>query len=799
MVTTLPRLRRDLTKSRQEAGGSTSLVVKDPETSRFYRFRDAAGYIADRLDGETPLEEVRRAAETRFGGALPPGTLRAFIRNLDASGLLEHGDAAKPAKPRRQGRIRGGPLYLRLALFDPDALFTRLERRVRFLFTPSFVVLSAAIIFMAAWVTITEWPAITGTLARVYRLSAIPLILAVSCAIVSFHEAAHGLTCKHFGGEVHETGFMLIYFQPAFYANVSDAWLFPERSKRLWVGFAGPWFELFLWALATLLWRGSDLDSGISRMAYIAMTVSGVKTLFNFNPFIKLDGYYLLSDALDMPNLRRRSFRYVGGLIQRLLGLDPGVRDEGTRRERLVYLGYGLVAVAASVLAIGYAGSKIGRYLIENRQPAVLAGATGYLVLKVRRRYRKMFGGKAAPGDPEDDGNTLVAQEDDDSAAPPTEDAPETAVPPPHRKRRPKRLGRWLRRIFWAAAVAGGAAYVALGNGELRIGGSFNILPEQNADARAETDGTIAEIRVKEGDTVKAGQVIARLADEATLAELRQTEAAIRESRANLRMLEAGPTADSVKLARAAVAKAEDKLRYDQDRLARLATLAEQRLTPQEEYDAAKQEESLSRHELEQARGELRILTNGTRPEEIEAARAKLDGLESQRALLQQQLREFDVPSPITGIVATPSRELEGLIGTHVTRGTLIAKVYDFTTVQAQITVPEREIADVHPGQTVELRTRAFPNVLFRGIVVSIGTSAAGSTDQPAGEVAATASSRGIPSGAFTVTTRIDNPSLLLRPGMTGQAKINGGPARVYDLIRRRLARTFKVELWSWW
>src|ERR1051326_1321147 len=335
MVTTLPRLRRDLTKSRQEAGGSTSLVVKDPETSRFYRFRDAAGYIADRLDGETPLEEVRRAAETRFGGALPPGTLRAFIRNLDASGLLEHGDAAKPAKPRRQGRIRGGPLYLRLALFDPDALFTRLERRVRFLFTPSFVVLSAAIIFMAAWVTITECPAITGTLARVYRPSAIPLILAVSCAIVSFHEAAHGLTCKHFGGEVHETGFMLIYFQPAFYANVSDAWLFPERSKRLWVGFAGPWFELFLWALATLLWRGSDLDSGISRMAYIAMTVSGVKTLFNFNPFIKLDGYYLLSDALDMPNLRRRSFRYVGGLIQRLLGLDPGVRDEGTRRDRI--------------------------------------------------------------------------------------------------------------------------------------------------------------------------------------------------------------------------------------------------------------------------------------------------------------------------------------------------------------------------------------------------------------------------------------------------------------------------------
>src|ERR1041384_867830 len=181
MLTSLPRLRRDLTRSRQETAEGMSLIVKDPATGRFFRCREAAGYIADHLDGETPLDEVRRGAEGRFGGELAEATLRAFIRNLDESGLLEKGGSATPPKPRRQGRIRGSPLYLRVALFDPDASFTRLERRLRFLFTPQFVVFSAAAILMATWVTITQWPAIVQNLAQVYRPSAIPLILAVCC------------------------------------------------------------------------------------------------------------------------------------------------------------------------------------------------------------------------------------------------------------------------------------------------------------------------------------------------------------------------------------------------------------------------------------------------------------------------------------------------------------------------------------------------------------------------------------------------------------------------------------------
>src|SRR5206468_3193858 len=237
------------------------------------------------------------------------------------------------------------------------------------------------------------------------------------------------LTCKHFGGEVHELGFMVMYFQPAFYCNVSDAWLFPEKSKRLWVGFAGPYLELVLWALATIAWRLTEPDTWINYTSLIVMTLSGLRSFVDFNPFVKLDGYYLLSDYLEVPNLRRRSFKYVG-------------------------------------------------------------------------------------------------------------DATDT----PEAKQKPRRSRR--REITWAGLAAAALAVLFLVHLQLRIAGPFTVLPEENADVRAAVEGIIEEIRVQEGDQVKAGDVIARLADQDVRAELLKTQAQVREARANLRKLQIGTTAE---------------------------------------------------------------------------------------------------------------------------------------------------------------------------------------------------------------------------------------------------------------
>src|SRR5262249_55795173 len=261
----LPQLRGDLTVSQQVTSEGIIFVIKDPLLDRFYRFPEQAYYIASQLDGKTELEVVRKRTEEKFQSPLPAEELNAFVGTLTASGLLDSGKTEKVKAPAK--RIQGSLLYLRFRAFDPDRLFNYLIGKVQFCFTPTFFVLSAVTILSAVCIAWANWGDVVQNIPRLFQWWTYPVILTVVLLVVAGHEFGHGLTCKHFGGEVHELGFMLIYFSPALYVNVSDAWLFPEKSKRLWVGFAGPYFELFLWALATWVWRLTNMDTVINFLA----------------------------------------------------------------------------------------------------------------------------------------------------------------------------------------------------------------------------------------------------------------------------------------------------------------------------------------------------------------------------------------------------------------------------------------------------------------------------------------------------------------------------------------------------
>jgi putative peptide zinc metalloprotease protein len=800
---TPPRLRSDLTISRQETAEGSVCVLKDPVSGAFFRFGDTEQFIAEQLDGATPLDEVRRRTEAHFDASLAPESLQAFVARLVKAGLLEGGTESPKARTRRRGRLLGSLLYLRMPLFDPDALLGRLLRSVRWFFTPQFIALSAAIILIATCIMIARWSEVAQDFSRLYHLSAIPLVLAVAFVVGTAHEFAHGLTCKHFGGQVREMGFLLMYFQPALYTNVSDAWLFPEKSKRLWVGLAGPYFELFLWALATCTWRLTDVETEVNYIALSVMMLSGIKTLFNFNPFIKLDGYYLLSDYLDMPNLRKRSFAYVGSAWKRLIGWEAdggGGNEDISPRERRAYLAYGFVAAGCSLALLAYVAVQTGGLLIEAHQPAALALLGGLVGMKSRRKFRKLFGRGTSPA--------LVADEDD-----PTDpaDAPAPTQPEPTKERKEKKekkSGRTATRWrVWAALAAAALGVVLLASMELRIGGGFTVLPDENADIRAQVEGIVEHIAVTEGDVVRAGDVIAQLSNHALVAELRKTEASIRETGALLRKLEAGPTEQEVAVAKAAIAKVEDRIGYARTNATRMRHLLETGAATRQEFEAAQELATTAENDLVEAQGRLDMLLGRSRPEDVEASRARLASLEGQQRFLAGEVRELTVVSPVSGIVATPARQLKEIERQLVGRGVLIAKVYDFTTVMAQIVVSEKEIADVQVGQPVVLRVRAHPNQAFHGTVTAISTAAEGIPTAGAqaslgggGAAGATTAAGGsIPGRMFIVTTRIDNRALLLKPGMTGHAKVMGGQRRIASLITRRLARSFKVEFWSWW
>jgi hypothetical protein len=166
-------------------------------------------------------------------------------------------------------------------------------------------------------------------------------------AITACHESAHGLTCKHHGGEVPEIGFLLLLLMPCFYCNVSDAWLFKDKAKRLWVTLAGGYFELFLWALAVFVWRLTLPGELLHHLALVVVTVCGGRVFFNFNPLVKLDGYYLLSDLAEVPNLQRRAWGCVKAHLRWLLWGAPC--PEAAPRGRFL-LGYGTASLLMSLV-----------------------------------------------------------------------------------------------------------------------------------------------------------------------------------------------------------------------------------------------------------------------------------------------------------------------------------------------------------------------------------------------------------------------------------------------------------------
>ncbi|HTK56105.1 MAG TPA: efflux RND transporter periplasmic adaptor subunit [Gemmatimonadales bacterium] len=790
MGTAAPRLRDDLIISRRSGDGAEQYIVKDPRSGAFFRLREAEHFIAGQLDGTTPLAEVRERTEQRFDASLSPEGLEAFVARLRGSGLLER-PGHKPRSSRRR-RLRGSLLYLRVPLLDPDKILDRVVGHTRFLFTPGALGVAALLCLIAGWITVLQGAAIrlhlVGASAGTLLLVAVGILL----ASVSMHEGAHGIACKHFGGAVHEMGFMLIYFQPAFYCNVSDAWLLPEKAKRLWISFAGIIFELTLWAVGTIVWRVTEQGTWPNFLALALLTTAGVKTLLNLNPFIKLDGYYILSDWLDIPNLRRKAFRYIGDHTRALFGFPVERPMVTTARERRIFTAYGLVSTATSALLIGYILMQMSAYLVEMHRPSALAMLGVAVGLKVRRRFRRLFGNGNSPSDPGDDEPPALEEPSEGELPPRPPDAPTPTRTDPD--------PALTRRRLWIAAAVAFVAYLCFGRMQLKIGGPFSLLPERSGEVRTEVDGIVSEILVDEGEDVHAGDPIARLLGRDLAVEHDKTAAALAEARANLRKLEAGPTQAELEVARAGAARARARLEYAEAGVRRISSLVDLNSATRQELETAQEAATTAANDLAEAQGRLHVLEQGNRPEDIAAVRAQVEQLNAQEQYLTGQLRLITVVSGVSGTVATPERELRAMKGQHVEKGALIARVFSYRTIVAQIVIPEQEIADIQVGQPVVLRARAFPERVFTGRVTAIATAALGAAGTA--EPLTTASSspiQSLPVRSFLVTTAIDNEDLLLRPGMTGHVKVLGGEHPIIGLIARRLARVLKVEVWSWW
>jgi putative peptide zinc metalloprotease protein len=353
-------MRPDVTAVRQSYQGRDYWVLKDPLSLKYYRFEEEEYRLLLMIDGKRSPDQIKRQFDFDYAPQkLTLQELYQFAGMLYRSSLLISNSADQGIELKKRGEKNRSQefrqsitnvLALRLRGFDPDALLTRLNPWTAWFFTwPAFLCVfllggSALALLLTQFETFqNKLPSFENFFA-----SGNWIWLAIVMALTKVaHEFGHGLACKRFGGQCHEMGVMFLVLTPCLYVNVSDSWLLPSKWQRAFIAAAGMYVELVLAAIAVFVWWFSA-PGLINQLALNVIFVSSVTTLlFNANPLLRYDGYYILSDLLEIPNLRSKASLMLQRTCGRwLLGIETRPDPFLPVRRKWLFITYSLAAVA---------------------------------------------------------------------------------------------------------------------------------------------------------------------------------------------------------------------------------------------------------------------------------------------------------------------------------------------------------------------------------------------------------------------------------------------------------------------
>jgi putative peptide zinc metalloprotease protein len=471
----------------------TYVMLKDPATQNYFKFEIWEKDIFDLLDGTRDLQDLDAAFREKhpeLGTDLP--WMVDYLEGLRKVGLLERSeqerhlvmmDKVKSLRKRRFYDAENSTLMqITIPLFDPNKLMDRIIPWIRWWWSPWFVGAWVVVFGMVLGFLVHYWDLYWTGFFRILDLTQKGFwdwigFLALLFGVSVWHELGHGFACKRFGGEVHNIGFMIFYLQPAFYCNVDDSYLFEKRSHRLAATFGGPYFELMMCSVAAAIWLTTPAEWWLHSLALTIVFFTGLSVvLLNVNPLIKLDGYYILMDWLDVPDLREESFEYLGGILKRrLLGIEVPAKAISRRRRR-IYATYGICAILYTGLVLYVMYLLAQKWLVGWLGPSgyiALAGLTLYLYrskIAMARRFLKNFMLTR--------GGTLKSIK-----------------------------GRWI----LGSTFAGLAILLFLIPSATRVDGTFTVEPLQRAVIRAPAKGVVHGVLATEGGHVSVGGALATL------------------------------------------------------------------------------------------------------------------------------------------------------------------------------------------------------------------------------------------------------------------------------------------------
>lgn len=774
----------EFTTATDPKSGSRQFFAKDRASGDIYQLGEEELFVCQLLDGTRSFRDIQAAFKARFEAKLTDRQFADFLRELDVSGLLAlSGPAASPSPAGETGGAVAGhrtaPFQFRL--FNPAHLFricAWLCGPVRYLLwlLPPATLLAGLILFH-------RWPDAFAE-HRLVDFSVASILIACVATLLAanfFARLVQGSVARAFGATINEFGMTFtLGVIPGFYIDRRPIQRLRHR-ERIWCHAAPLLARLSLFAVGTFVWVSlRPSATSLSDIAFLVGQVGFWSLVVTSIPFLPTDGYLLLASMFDRPDYIDRAFRVLG---MRVAGqpLPQALRGRDTWLF-ILFAGAVIIciiaALAGGILFLGaplearYRGAGASMFI------AAFALAILWLLLSWRSVQRVRAAANATAASRPNvvpiagPGGTATARA---SAAA----RPATALSAGQSRSSAKPRRRALPYFIWAAILSG-LGYVAFLPYPYEAGGDFQVLPTTRGEVRARVDGEVLELLVKEGDWVEENQPLARLSAWDKVRDLAVAKAAMTKAEAELQILVEGPKPEDIVLAEAQVGAARARTTFSRAEADRQSQLVKSGTSSKREAEHASSEYRKALADLAVAEASLDRTRSGPTASMIDAAKAEVAQYREQVAFLESQIERTEVRATMAGRIVTPNIELQH--GMYLTTGSLFAVIERSQVAQAEILVPETDIAEVQLGDSVRLKPWGNSDAETLGEVISISPTA---EKTPYGPV-------------VRVKTQVDNADGFLRPEMTGYAKIDGSEMPVWEAYTRLFVRFFNIELWSW-
>jgi len=544
------RTRPDIRIERIGYQGTGYWIVKDPVALRYYRLTREQHQVLEKMRGSATLDEIHEDLQ-RENPSIPVKTsdVQRLLADLHEKNLLytKRLGQGRPLlhlnKKNKRKEIQQtlqNFLFLRLPGWDPERTLNAIYPFFKWMYSRWAVGMVVTLACAALLLVSIQFEEFQSKLPEFQQFFGWPNLLYMYLVIAGakvIHEFGHGLTCRHFGGECHKIGVMLLVFSPTLYCDVSDSWMMKNKWHRIWIGGAGAYIEVFLSSLAVFGWWFSEpgLFNYLCLNLFFVTTVSTV--IFNLNPLIRFDGYYMLSDYLEIPNLKQKADKALQrAFAWYCLGIhipeDPFAPD----RDKHWFIIYAVASwiykwvLVFSIALFLYTWMK--PYGLQNLAVTLTAFSVGTMIYGLGRSLYQIL--------------SMPRNE------------PMSKV-----------------KIAFSTLVAAGilAALLAIPV-PWWIHSSFTLEPHQVQHVYSLTSGQIVEVNVKPGDQVEAGQTLMKLRnDELEDEELRLT-AQLEMAQARRRTAISLNDPDEVRLVDERIASLNDQLEQIREQIDNLTITA---------------------------------------------------------------------------------------------------------------------------------------------------------------------------------------------------------------------------------